>query len=129
MNFEYIREFNKGVERPKGVPSDWVVNPINNLAIDFITLDNENNMRYFDVKTNAKRSDGTKICRTNNKVPGLRIEIVYVDLDTNEVREHSFDKGEWHKKYKIDRKTNMFLNTEIIVSEWKIRPEKFILEG
>ena len=64
--------------------------------IDFITLDNENNIRYFDVKTNAKRSDGTKICRTNNKVPGLRIEIVYVDLVTSEVREHSFDKGEWH---------------------------------
>ena len=41
MNFEYVKEFNKGVERPKGVPSDWVVNPINNLAIDFITLANK----------------------------------------------------------------------------------------
>ena len=42
MNFEYVKEFNKGVERPKGVPSDWVVHPINNLAIDFITLANKN---------------------------------------------------------------------------------------
>ena len=41
MNFEYIREFNKGVKRPKGVPSNWVVNPINNVAVDFITLANK----------------------------------------------------------------------------------------
>ena len=82
--------------------------------IDFITLDNENNMRYFDVKTNAKRSDGTKICRTNNKVPGLRIEIVYVDLVTSEVREHSFDKGEWHKKYKIDRNEKGQYNGKVL---------------
>ena len=41
MNFEYIREFNKGVERPKGVPSDWVVNPINNIDISFITSANK----------------------------------------------------------------------------------------
>ena len=71
-------------------------------------------MRYFDVKTNAKRSDGTKICRTNNKVPGLRIEIVYVDLDTNEVREHNFDKGEWHKKYKIDRNEKGQYNGKVL---------------
>ena len=60
--------------------------------------------RYFDVKTNAKRKDGTKICRTNNKVPGIRIEIIYVDVDgTKEVKEHTFDKNEWHKRYKIGR--------------------------
>ena len=41
MNFEYIKEFNKGIERPRGVPENWVVNPINNLAIDFITLANK----------------------------------------------------------------------------------------
>lgn len=41
MNFEYIKEFNKGVERPKGIPSDWVVNPINNIDISFITSANK----------------------------------------------------------------------------------------
>ena len=70
--------------------------------IDLITI-KDGETRYFDVKTNAKRADGTKICRTNNKVPGIKVEIVYVDLDTKEVKEHNFSKGEWHKKYKIDR--------------------------
>ena len=44
MNFEYIRKFNKGVERPKGVPSDWVVHPINNVAIDFLAISNKNSI-------------------------------------------------------------------------------------
>jgi hypothetical protein len=39
--FQYIKEFNKDIERPKGIPENWVVNPINNLAIDFITLKNK----------------------------------------------------------------------------------------
>ena len=85
--------------------------------IDFITLDAKNEIRYFDVKTNAKRADGTKICRTNNKIPGIRIEIVYVDLDTGEVKEHNFDKGEWHKKYKIERNTNGQYNGKVVERE------------
>ena len=40
MNFEYVRKFNKGVERPKGVPSDWVVNPFNNVDVSFVTNKN-----------------------------------------------------------------------------------------
>ena len=70
--------------------------------------------RYFDVKTNAKRKDGTKICRTNNKVPGIRIEIIYVDIDTGEVKEHTFDKSEWHKKYKIARNEKGHYTGEIL---------------
>tara|TARA_R110000824_G_scaffold188510_1_gene369878 strand:- start:245 stop:544 length:300 start_codon:yes stop_codon:yes gene_type:complete len=41
MNFEYIKEFNKDIEHPKGVPENWVVNPINNVAIEFITKKNK----------------------------------------------------------------------------------------
>ena len=82
--------------------------------IDFIALDDDNNHRFFDVKTNSKRSDGTKICRTNNKVPGLRIEIVYVDLETKEVKEHQFDKKEWHKKYKIGRNEKGQYNGRVV---------------
>ena len=70
--------------------------------------------RYFDVKTNAKRKDGTKICRTNNKVPGIRIEIIYVDIDTKEVKEHTFDKNEWHKRYKIGRNEKGHYTGEIL---------------
>jgi len=81
--------------------------------IDIITIKG-GETRYFDVKTNSKRADGTKIHRTNNKVPGLRIEIVYVDLVTSEVREHSFDKGEWHKKYKIDRNEKGQYNGKVL---------------
>ena len=69
--------------------------------IDFIALDEDNNVRYLDVKTYSKRSDGTKICRTNNKIPGIRIEIVYVDIDTKTISVGNYDKYEWHKKYKI----------------------------
>jgi hypothetical protein len=39
--FEYIKEFNKDIKRPDRIPENWVVNPINNLAIDFITLKNK----------------------------------------------------------------------------------------
>ena len=53
--------------------------------IDIITVKN-GETRYFDVKTNSKRADGTKIHRTNNKVPGINVEIVYVDLETQEIR-------------------------------------------
>ena len=53
--------------------------------IDLITI-KDGETRYFDVNTNAKRADGTKICRTNNKVPGIKVEIVYVDLETQEIR-------------------------------------------
>ena len=70
--------------------------------------------RYFDVKTNAKRKDGTKICRTNNKVPGIRIEIIYVDVDTKEVKEHTFDKNEWHKRYKIGRNEKGHYTGEVL---------------
>ena len=55
-----------------------------------------------------------KLKDENNKVPGLRIEIVYVDLVTSEVREHSFDKGEWHKKYKIDRNEKGQYNGKVL---------------
>ncbi|MDB2683469.1 hypothetical protein N9Y58_01180 [Alphaproteobacteria bacterium] len=71
--------------------------------IDFIVLDVDNNVRFFDVKTNGKRSDGTKICRVNNKIPGIRIEIVYVDIDNKTVSVGDYDKYLWHKKYKIDK--------------------------
>ena len=84
--------------------------------IDLITI-KEGETRYFDVKTNAKRADGTKICRTNNKVPGIKVEIVYVDLDTKEVKEHNFSKGEWHKKYKIDRNQKGHYNGKVIERE------------
>ena len=40
--------------------------------IDFIALDENNSVRYFDVKTYSKRSDGTKICRINNKTASLK---------------------------------------------------------
>jgi hypothetical protein len=53
--------------------------------IDFIVLDKDNNIRYIDIKTNSFRSNGTKIYRTNNKILGIKIEIVYVDVDTMEV--------------------------------------------
>ena len=53
--------------------------------IDIITIKG-GETRYFDVKTNSKRADGTKIHRTNNKVPGINVEIVYVDLETQEIR-------------------------------------------
>jgi hypothetical protein len=82
--------------------------------IDFITLDNDNNLRYFDVKTNSFRSNGTKINRSNNKVPGIRIEIVYVDLETKEVKENQFNRGEWHKKYKIGKNEKGQYNGKII---------------
>ncbi len=85
--------------------------------IDFITLDNENNIRYFDVKTYSIRSDGTKICRTNNKLPGIRIEIVYVDLETGEVKEHLFDKHKWHEKYKIGRNDKGQFNGRVVERE------------
>ena len=39
----------------------------------------------------------TKICRTNNKSWNLRIEIIYVDIDTKEVKE-ILDKNEWQKR-------------------------------
>ena len=41
MNFEYVREFNKGVKRPERIPENWVVNPINNIDISFITSANK----------------------------------------------------------------------------------------
>ena len=84
--------------------------------IDLITI-KDGETRYFDVKTNAKRADGTKICRTNNKVPGIKVEIVYVDLDTKEVKEHKFDKGEWHKRYKIGRNEKGHYNGKVIERE------------
>ena len=71
--------------------------------IDFIALGEDNNVRYLDVKTYSKRSDGTKICRTNNKIPGIIIEIVYVDINTKVISVGNYDKYEWHKKYKIDK--------------------------
>jgi hypothetical protein len=40
--FDYIKEFNKGVKRPNGVPENWVVHPTNNLAIEFIIAKNKN---------------------------------------------------------------------------------------
>jgi len=82
--------------------------------IDFITLDDNNIIRYFDVKTNSLRSNGTKICRTNNKIPGIKIEIVYVNLDTGEVKEYNSDKSKWHKKYKIGKDIKGRYTGEII---------------
>jgi hypothetical protein len=82
--------------------------------IDFITLDDNNIIRYFDVKTNSFRSNGTKICRTNNKISGIKIEIVYVNLDTGEVKEYNFDKSKWHKKYKIGKDIKGRYTGEII---------------
>ena len=41
MNFEYIKEYNKGVKRPERIPENWVVNPINNIAVEFVTLANK----------------------------------------------------------------------------------------
>ena len=43
--FEYIKEFNKGIKRPDRIPENWVVNPINNLAIDFLTKKNKDRIR------------------------------------------------------------------------------------
>ena len=53
--------------------------------IDLIVLDKDNNIRYIDIKTNSFRSNGTKIYRTNNKIRGIKIEIVYVDVDTMKI--------------------------------------------
>ena len=75
----------------------------NNGPIDFVTLDWDNKIRFFDVKTNSFRSNGTKICRTNNKIPGVNIEILYVDLDTKEVKEHTYDINNWYNKFKPNR--------------------------
>ena len=82
--------------------------------IDFITLDKENNIRYFDVKTDARRADGTRINRSNNKVPGVRIEIVYVDLRNGEVKEYNYEKRKWHEKYKIARNEKGHYTGEVV---------------
>ena len=60
--------------------------PVNSAGpIDLITLDNKNNICFYDVKTNNIRKDGSKIHRTNNKVKGINIVTVYVDVETKEV--------------------------------------------
>ena len=71
--------------------------------IDFIAVDKDNNVRYFDVKFKSYRKDGTKICRVNKKVKGVKIEIVYVDLFSGEISVAQHDQKEWHKRYKMNR--------------------------
>ena len=39
---------------------------------------------------------------------------VYVDVDTKEVKEHTFDKNEWHKRYKIGRNEKGHYTGEIL---------------
>ena len=81
--------------------------------IDFITLDKDNNIRYFDVKTRGRRSDNTKICRSNKRIPGIRIEILYVDLESKEITT-GLTKKAWHKKYKFDRDKKGQYNGKVI---------------
>ena len=71
--------------------------------IDFIAIDKNNKIRYFDVKFKSYRKDGTKICRVNNKVEGVKIEIVYVDLFSGEISVAQHNTREWHKRYKIGK--------------------------
>jgi hypothetical protein len=53
--------------------------------IDLITLDEQNNICFYDVKTNNLRKNGKKIYRANNKVKGINIVTVYVDVETKEI--------------------------------------------
>jgi len=85
--------------------------------IDFIAVDKDNNVRYFDVKFKSYRKDGTKICRVNKKVKGVKIEIVYVDLFSGEISVAQHDQKEWHKRYKIARDENGKYTGEVLSRE------------
>ena len=68
-------------------------------------------------------NDNTIIVNASYKITdlqdlfGIKVEIVYVDLDTKEVKEHKFDKGEWHKRYKIGRNEKGHYNGKVIERE------------
>ena len=91
--------------------------------IDIVTLDKDTNHRYFDVKTFAKRKDGTKICRTNKKIPGIKIEILYVNLETGKVSESLLDKVEWHKNYIVSKDEKGLYTGKVLRRDNKIEME------
>ena len=71
----------------------FVFNETNTGPIDFIAVNSEGDIKLIECKTISRRSDGSKISRVlsnkqrelNKKLGSLKIQLVYVDSETNEV--------------------------------------------
>ena len=78
----------------------YVFDETNQGPIDFVAINMDGDIKYIECKKLARRKDGSKIgrCLTDKQKrlvkTGINIDIVYVDMDTSELKFNTTRDGE-----------------------------------
>ena len=78
----------------------YVFDETNQGPIDFVAINMDGDIKYIECKKLARREDGSKIyrCLTDKQKrlvkTGINIDIVYVDMDTSELKFNTTRDGE-----------------------------------